>query len=534
MKSPALLFRRRRWILLPGSLIYALLFTAGSQMESSGTVTLAKTLADLLLCTPVAFVILQILAWGFEHLACSRGGRRRRILPGFHPLPAFLLLLVCWLPMLMIYFPGSFTYDCQYQAFQVALDEYSTRQPLIHTLMIRELIHLALRLSSFEKACLIYNLFQMTLLSLCFTGVAGSIERRFHGGGWLSILFFGLHPLHMVMASNCVKDTLFSGFFALFVTLSSEYFSLLHSHRASEFRRSSWLLLVISSVLCILFRNNTPYAMGLWLLLLLVVYRKSLLRFLFVITLSLLAGLLVNSFLLHAVHSEKGPVGEMLSVPIQQLSRARLEHPEAFSVEEATLMDRICGDGTYHFYEPTLADPVKEIINDRGELDQHPGEFLHLWLGIGLKCPRSYVDAFVKLMLPALYPYQVFDSVAAYVEVGHENGVLTEPFGQPRMVPPSRFEGLRQFLKAQLWKTGANSVPVLRWVFNIGLLFWLLFLLFLFVFIHQGNLPALLFPLILYATFLLGPVMQARYAYSFICLLPLFLASALGAARSAS
>ena len=67
---------------------------------------------------------------------------------------------------------------------------------------------------------------------------------------------------------------------------------------------------------------------------------------------------------------------------------------------------------------------------------------------------------------------------------------------------------------------------MLRWVFNAGLVIWLMGLAVLFA-MHRGDwarFAVLLLPILLWGTYLLGPVMQGRYLYPFVCMLPLLLA----------
>ena len=100
------------------------------------------------------------------------------------------------------------------------------------------------------------------------------------------------------------------------------------------------------------------------------------------------------------------------------------------------------------------------------------------------------------------------------------------PFGAPDIVQPGRFEAIRTWLDANVWATGARDIPVLRWVFNAGVVIWLMLLSVLFA-MRRGDwarFAVLLLPVLLWGTYLLGPVMQGRYLYPFVCLLPLLLA----------
>ena len=132
----------------------------------------------------------------------------------------------------------------------------------------------------------------------------------------------------------------------------------------------------------------------------------------------------------------------------------------------------------------------------------------------------------LELDLPFLYPYRAYAGTAKYIETGMSPRALTMPFGGDDMIQPTRFKGVRDWLDEHIWSTGARDIPALRWVFNAGVVIWLMLLSALFA-MYTGNwkrFGILLLPILLWGTYLLGPVMQGRYLYPFICMLPLLLA----------
>lgn len=272
-------------------------------------------------------------------------------------------------------------------------------------------------------------------------------------------------------------------------------------------------------------RNNMIYAMAAWAVLLLL-WRKRYLRLAGYGLLIVVLSRCVNAGLVTATDAQPGKAVEMLSVPIQQLARARLYAPECFDEAQLELMDAVfCTEefpeGVYLMYEPTISDSVKNRLDDEQVRERLP-ELAKAWASVGLRCPGVYLDAFLNLALPSLYPYSAYRVRAPYIEVGGD-AALTSPFGLPRMVRPRRFESIRTWLDERIFLTGADDHPVFRWLFNIGGIFWLL-LLFTLYDVYCGRwdrVAACLLAVLLYGTYLLGPVMQGRYLYPFICTLPL-------------
>ena len=502
---------RKPAILLLGTVLYAFLFSTGWGIEHNGSIFPAF-LIRFTVALPLFALMLFFLLEGGSRLI---GFFALRTKPGrFHLIPAFFLIFLAWVPMLLVYYPGSFMYDTQYQTFLIARNSYDMIHPLLHTLLLRLSLSLLPLLGTIEHCALFYSLLQMVLLAGCFACVCKLISCQFPLLGWISCAFFALYPSHMAMASNCIKDVLFSGFFVLFLALA------LYMENPDS-SPSRWLsaAFVLSGMLACLFRNNMVYAMLLWGIVLYCF--KKYRRFSLLAILCVLLSFGVNTGLKTLLHAKAGDRVELFSVPIQQLSRAYLEHPEAFSSEDIDELNYYFPNTCYKFYDPTLSDPVKEPSNKQA-FETDAFRFLRLWGRIAPRCPASYADAFLSLALPSLYPYAHYRVSQPYLETGLQKGVLTEPFGQMPMVSPSRFSDLRNFLNRTIWETGADRIPVLSTFMNTGVLFWTLLFLFLFVLYLSSDVSVLLLPFLLYGTFLLGPVMQGRYAYPFVCSLPLF------------
>ena len=514
---------RKRVVLLAGAGVYALLFALCSQIDAVGTVRLASALCRFALAFPLALALLY--AW-FRYVPSRLAIKAQGIEEGGARflLAAFVWLAGCYGIMFLLHYPGSFMYDTQRQVFQVASGNYEMFHPLAHTLLIRACLSLLGVLGSFEKCAAVYSLVQITLFAFCFSQVCASVRRMYgRKAACAALLFFGLYPSHMAFASNCTKDGLFSAFFALFFALCFE--EVLRGNLSAR-RRA--LRLAAGTLACLL-RNNMIYAFAVWMIVLLLCGRRY--RRLAVCTVAAIVLCLgANSGMQRATGARDGSKIEMLSVPILQLARARLERPDCFTQEEQALMDLVFVDALYgsstplyERYEPTLADPVKNYLDEALVLEKF-GDLARMWARVGMQCPDVYLDAFLNLALPSLYPYSHYDVAQPYIETGLQPGVVTAPFGQPPMSQPGRFKAIRDWMYEHIYSTGADDVPVIRYLFNTGFIFWLL-LLFVLSDLYAGNYQRVLLcalPVLLWGTFLLGPVMQGRYLYPFICVLPLF------------
>ena len=505
----------RAWIVLSCSaLIYAVLFALGSQIDQIGATQLRVTVWRLLCAFPAAFVVLLAL-FAFVLPACRFKAGNVKPLP---ILPAAALLFVCYTPMFLIQFPGSFTYDIYPQALQAASGSFSTFHPLLHTLFLKLCLDTTALTGSFERSAALCSLIQMALVSLLFASCCASIARSCsRRAGYIALAFFALHPAHMAFASTYTKDVLFSASFALLAALCLEEVRvgrLKHRHRAAQ---------ILCGILACLLRNNMIYALCTWFVILLLCGGK-LRRMSVCVLLMIVCALGSNHLLVTLTHAEKGPVREMLSIPAQQFARVRLLAPESLSEDEIQRMEALFDHVSYDRYDPTIADPIKDRINSEA-FAHDPADAVRLWLSIGAKQPGVYLDAFLNTALPALYPYAQYKVTPKYIEVGECREGLTQFYGLEPIMQPRRFEALRQWLNREIYDTGADHHPLLRWLFNSGFIFWLLLAHLLYAVYSRdyGTAIIMLLPVMLWGTFLLGPVMQGRYIYPFLCTLPLFL-----------
>lgn len=507
---------RKILVVLLGAAVYALLYALCSQIDESGTCDLAEAgrrfLPAFALAAAALILAFGALLPGAERLLQKQGGAQKP----FCTAGACLLIFCCYVPMFLFEYPGSFVYDTLRQVIQVSTGYYSTFQPLLHTLLIRLCLLAYGPLQSIEKCAALYSLLQMLLLAGCFALLCASLSRTCSRRmARLAAAFFCLYPTHAALASNYTKDVLFSCFFALFLAYSLERVC------RGRLSRKHTALHILCGALACLMRNNMIYAMAVWFLLLLV-FRKRVRALAGCTALSIVLAMGGNAGLVALTQADGGSRAEMLSVPVQQLARAWNEAGDRFTQEEQAMMDEVFMWEAYRQYEPTISDPVKDLMN-KEILNTRMGDFFDLWLSVGKKCPESYLDAFLNLALPSLYPYSEYRVRASYIEIGMLEGAISNAFGQPNMVQPTRFEGVRNWLEEHIFETGMNDVPVLRWLFNTGLIFWLLLLFLYSLYAGDGwRALVLMLAVLLWGTYLLGPVMQGRYLYPFLCALPLF------------
>lgn len=512
---------RKRAAALIGGALFALFASFGWQMEHDGASRPLRALfVAALLTLPAAALLTALYEGAWRRLLPRRTGTPRVPRP-YRTGQAALLLFACYVPMFLIACPGSFAYDVPFQLRQVFTGAYSTHHPLIHTLLLGGCVALGRALGSIDLGAALYTLVQMALLSACFALTCASIVRRCGArAARRSLAFFALYPLHMLFAVNATKDVLFGGCFALTLALALELAQTQPEH--ADGRLVAGLAAV--GALMMLLRNNAVYAAAVWLLALIPagLRRRGLLRG---ALLAIALSLAVNSALTAATGAVRGDLSEMLSWPIQQLARARLTQSENLTQEECAEIDALMPGEAWREYDPTISDPVKFAF-DTERMKADPGGFLRLYVRVGLKCPKAYLDAVLALTLPFYYPYSRYMTSGYYLQMG----ISTEQTGQwcgfDWIASRSLFPRALASLSWRFGAQGAMQIPVVGWLFNTGVIVWVMLALVLreAYFGRWRRFAVALLPVLLWGTYLLGPVMAGRYAYPFVCALPVLAA----------
>ena len=501
---------RRGIVLSLGAAMYALFAACGDQIQHTGACDVPRALLiAAALFLPAAGALRLLLGAG------EKAAEVREEKP-FCAKRAFWLILFCYLPMFAVAYPGSFAYDVPFQLRQVFTGAYSTHHPLLHTLLMGGCVALGRAAGNINLGAALYTVIQMTLLAACFAAVCASLARSC-SSRWAKIgtAFFALYPLHMCFAVNATKDVLFSGLFALTLALALEAVCL----RQMGKKRAAGLALCGAGMM--LLRNNALYAVIVWLPLLALLCRRRGVKLIACMLAAVVGLSAANGAMKTITGAGEGNLSEMLSIPIQQLARARNLAQDRLTAEECAQMDLYMPEESWRLYDPTISDPVKFPFNTDAFVADKAG-FVRLYLSVGAKCVDVYIDALLAHTLAFYYPYSEYGVSGYYLQMG-VSAEQTEQWCDFEWI--SQSGPLHRVLEALSWRLGARGamqIPVVGWLLNMGVIIWLM-LFFVLREAYAGRWARFavgLLPVLLWGTFLLGPVMAGRYIYPFVCVLP--------------
>lgn len=453
----------------------------------------------------------------------------------------WLVIFLCWIPVFLALYPGAFVYDAQDEYVQVATREFTTHHPLLHVLLLGGSVCFGNKfMGSYNAGIALYTLFQMAVLSAVFAYTIIFLRNFFSEKICVCIaLFYGLFPLFPMYAVCSAKDPLFSASFLLMLVHMAKILKKMHMQRENGQKKTvafgdhlDEMGFVFSGVCMMLFRNNGMMAYAaLWILVCIAAFflRKNKgfwMRFAALMLLSLMLFLGVSKTLSFATDAKKGGSQEILTVPIQQLTRTYKYSPEVFSENDREILLSYIPEDILAVYDADLSDLVK-IHFDNAKFAEDPTEFLGLWLRIFVKKPVTYLNAWFMTSYGFWYPdtvINVYGGLGQFTfqyEDSSYFGFETEPPGER----DSKFPWLEEQYRKMSLELYQQNVPGISMLFSPGFMFWVFMGCACITFYRREYdwLLPMTAVFLLWATFLLGPTFLVRYVLILWFALPLML-----------
>lgn len=426
---------------------------------------------------------------------------------------AFGVVMLCWLPIYLAFYPGVFSYDVLAQLVQGREAPYSQSHPLLSTLLISALYELGFRAGHPNLGIAAYSLLQMMALALCIAYAAKTLH-AFGSPRWLCwtvVLLPGLLPYHGILAISTTKDTLFAAAGLLLITF---LFEGLHQPERWKEKRQ-WVKVIAATAMLCLLRNNGWYALLAAMAIGLLLCRRRALN----VLCALLAGMVLFAGIsagLNAICQAKSwNTRETLSVPIQQMARVITLHPEWEQDPEVQTVFQ--GEIQYN---PALSDPVKRIFRSDGETPI--AEVMDLWWRMLKTHTADCVDATLYLTrgwwdLADISHSEIYGRDEGYMHTNVLNGY---DIHRTSVIPV--LEGWYRWLVTE---NGYQQFPVVSFLFAPALWMWLLLGIALYaIYARRADvlLPCLI-PVGIVLTALLGPCCLIRYAYPALLAVPVLI-----------
>ena len=260
-------------------------------------------------------------------------------------------------------------------------------------------------------------------------------------------------------------------------------------------------------------RNNGLYVVLLTLPLILISLKKYLKKAIIMTITIIMSYFIIKSAIFNIFNVKNGSVGEMLSIPLQQIARVKKYHKEELVIELLTQIDNffLC-DNIEEKYNPILSDPVKAELNNE-YFNENKSKFLKLWLKLLKKYSKDYIESFVSNSYGYYYP-EAKHWVANRTVEANNLGIVQTPLIKGKFV--SRIDSYIE----------KRDIPLISMIFSVGMAFWIIIISLGYELLTRNYkmiIPYIII-LILWLTIVASPVFcEYRYAYPMFTSIPLFI-----------
>lgn len=442
------------------------------------------------------------------------------------PMGAYMLiLLLCWLPLLIAFYPGMLNYDLNTEYRQWFYGEWDDRHPLLYIALCYGVYAVGRLLDEPELALMVVTILRMAALATALAYSCVFVQRR-RAPAWALVLLtalYGLLPIFSVMSVSAAKDTPFT---AAVLVLSLLCWDAVENPKAFFASKRRCIAFVLMVVFTYHLRKNGVAALVLLPLLILMVrgFRK---KAACLCVAGLAATLLVNAVIYAAFQPFDQPSFQTYSIPAQQLVRA-YNVGDMTAAEKEELRSWYVDDQWGLMLHPHLADAAKGYL-DQEKLKADGQSFLDLWARVGRKNKRIYAEAFLMLNIGSWYPDDLTHSRIYRDTSGLLKGYLqTDEYDFAEYgveQTPSPLPKLRSFVNKICRLNEYQKYPIVTVLFCTATPLWvILFACAMLIARRRARcLTAVSGVMALWLSYLFGPCTLARYMLPLYALAPVLL-----------
>lgn len=443
----------------------------------------------------------------------------------------FVIIVICWIPALLSFYPALVCYDGGYQIRDCFFNlGFNLGHPIVcsvfYTLFYRVGVYV---FKSGNIGMFLFSVFQMIFMASIFTYAIKFIEKETEKK-WLKIIcivFYALFPYNQLLSISTTKDVIFSGFLILFIIGLYKSFN-------KKCTVVEYCYLILIGILMLIFRSNAKYALlGTvpFVILILLKSKDKIKQFLIIIVISVLVSTSLNNFLINMV--KKDDYSELAIYCIFTQAIAKITKEEILTEEEKNQVSKYFGDYNElaRVYLPNLADNTTNMLKQKelnsGELNKK--EFYEISLKLMKKYPRITIESYLNTIRGFWY---INDKTFGYSDDAEKqkvSGVL-ELYTfiilnkkEYKVSQKSVLPQLRDFYRKLFCENKYLDIPILYVLFQPALYFYLLIAYLLYNIYKRNKIETIIgvYLFLYFLTFFIGPCSIVRYIYPNIVSMPI-------------
>lgn len=471
----------------------------------------------LFFAIPVAIFVLQLKDKGT--LGVKRNGEAWIKWVGI-----WIGISLLWLPFFFAFYPGITGYDITSQWPQFEGNFYEANHPIIHTLFMGTIFETGKFLwGNYNRGVALYTFLQILAL-------AGSVSYGLYVMlGFripallrnMAIIYYICMPVYPILGVSTTKDVYFSIFFLV------TFVELVKYVEHDEVSLKNCFRFIAFLVLAQLFRNNMVYGvilLGIIALVLCKLGKEQQVRK----KAGILAGQIFLAVICYQlsftginalVSASPGKVVEMLSVPCQQMARVYNEKGDQLTDSEKEILFSFFSEDGLKSYRWELSDSVKGCFHAEQFADS-PKDFFSLWIKLGLKYPKIYIESFLYNTLPLWY---TGDRTILEIKGGDylEIDFKLDKYGITQS--HSLLPGWKKICMELYQKGKILDVPIISLLFIPAVYVWGIGVVLVLMILSKKKFACILpiFLLCYIGTLFFGPCILPRYCMNFMLCTPI-------------
>ena len=488
-----------------------------------------KTLIVLLGTTIIFYILVKYLFKMFETTVSKKSKNivYNYIFEKRPLLSSFIIILLCYIPVIIIFYPGVLMSDGFDELRQyLHMNTYSLR----YVNLIDPNVYINGHHSPFHTVMfgLIYkygNKFVSKKMALCFVTIIQCIIQSYVLAKtmnlfkklnvkpvmrWVTLAVYCFYPLFSINAVGLYKDILFSVMVLLYTILLIEIIYL------KDIKKIRIIELIIASVLVFLMSNKGIYVVFLTSLLLIWEYRKDW-KIIIVLIIPFITYTVYNKVILPYYHVTPGSIQETLSIPIQQVARYIVYYEKDITKDEKKSINRLLEyDKISEKYNPTISDPIKNELFNVNYTNDDVKSFLKVWIKLFFKHPGVYINAFAN-QINGYFFIEKKNNLVYYVT---ESGIHDSLFEQLLQTNNDQIEKTKEIVLT------TRNLPILGLTYTVPFYVWLLLLMTYYILTkkYYRYLVILMPSIVIFLFCLLSPVSgNRRYIYPIVYCMPLLI-----------
>ena len=229
----------------------------------------------------------------------------------------------------------------------------------------------------------------------------------------------------------------------------------------------------------------------------------------------LIVGIIMPKVIFPLVNIYPGGKQEMFAVPFQQVAKTYIDYPGEFEEKDRELLARLIDvDNLESLYNDHSADDVKNTFNMHAAKEDL-SSFAAMWIREGIRHPLLYIVTDIKLAAP----YVTFGQVTDFYTEFHPISLGNHPISHHKALLKLQEKYLEMIRK--IW-----TIQGIKIIFQLALyVLWLPITSVWFILKKQKCEHLYMFiPIVVLDLFLIaGPVFASRYALPIVVVFPVFL-----------